>query len=263
MSLPTIVDSPSVSICFLFLDLLDRKWIETKFGRDIAIRALVEGQTQAVRHIKRSLTVDEILAHTPSGDDAYGYGYVRDEVSYDIDFLGHSHRLRQEFEISRYLAMEYICYRVQRRTRKQFNYEALSKAEFRGQLFSFAFPVSMANLTTSIIPIVHGSQYYPYTSLVFARKSQFSAAPSLNAYRLSGQLIVNNLLPYPYVTDCIDYFGIFGKGRAGAASDYLIKATIDRLGHIPFGELKEPKITEKYGHLRIKFPFDYRADNGV
>ena len=262
MSLPTIVGSPSVSVCFLFLDLLDRKWIETKFGRDIAIRGLVEGQTQAVRHIKRTLTVDEILAHTPSVNDAYGYGYIRDDQSYDMDFLGTSNRLRQEFKISRYLALEYICYQVQRSTKKEFNYELLSKSEFRAQLFSFAFPKSMANRTTTIIPIVHGSQYYPYTSMVLSRKNQFSAAPSLNAYRLSGQLIVNNLLPSPYVTDCIDYYRIFGKGRAGAESDYLIKSTIERLGHLPFGELKEPKIIEKYPQLRIKFPFDYGADNG-
>ena len=50
--------------------------------------------------------------------------------------------------------------------------------------FSFAFPVSMANRTFTIIPVKHSPGFYPYMSLVYLPKSQISAAPSLNAYRL-------------------------------------------------------------------------------
>ena len=252
LELPQTIESQAVSICFPFNEIIDGDWIEQIYGLQTRLAIGIDSDDIGVQQVKKNMTMADIFDHTPTIDEMYGFAYVRNDQTYNVEFINGT-KVRDYFVIDRYFKQAWFCYRIQTRDRKSFKYMVLATSEWMGMMYTFGIPTNISDHVSFVMPVVHAANRYPLKSFLFA--SQCRHYPSLNVYKVSSQKIVNEYLRYPYKTDCFDYDHI--ASRDNLINQCLINSTINRLAFIPYSELKTISHLKLNGNLTIKQPFDF------
>ena len=256
LSLPTTTHSQALSVCFKLIELLDQDWVEKKYGHRLTHGKLVDREKSADQ-LQRDITMREIFDRTPSVDEAYGMVYIRDNDTYGVELVRDRKSMTKYFEIYRYITQDYICYRVQTRDRLVYNYEIMAKSRWMGMVYAFGFSREIATRASFLMPVIHGANDIPMSSILYSPQSDFSMSENLSVFRVVSQKIAKQYLPHPYETDCFDYKG---KDRERLMNECLVLMTINRLGFIPFSEIKSLPLFPNYGHLKIKHQSDFATN---
>ena len=243
--MPPIVKSPALSVCFPFIRLLNRTWVVNQYGPKRNVNP------------ELNITLNDVFSYTPSADEAYGsMAFTRDEDTCAFKVL-HDQEVRDHFKIDRFTMQGFICYRVQLKHQLKLVSELLLSSVGSGMVYTFAFPTEIENATDYVMPVVHGTNSYPFRSMPYAPKVLHMIATHLNVYSVSSQEISTQFLPFPYVTNCHDY-GSFS--HSGQLADCYIKSSITRFNMIPHPELKDTERYRSDGHLRILHPIAYNQN---
>ena len=253
--LPRIIESPALSVCFKFIDLIDIEWIDRTYGTPFTTK-LIEDNGNDIRTFVPNLTLDQLFRYTPPADQVYEFADFRDTQTFTIKRLDKS-MARQMFAVDRFATQDLICYRIQPQNRMKYHFKLVARSENIGMLYTFAFTPEIANLTTFFIPIIHNENEYPYLSIIYSPTILHSIAPKWNVYRVLNQKMIMEMLPHPYKTECNAYESESGRDREYYINHCSMRSTIDQLNFIPYSEFKLESLKEKFGHLNVKHTVDF------
>ena len=249
---PLVVNSPALSICFRYGDILDTEFVAKKLGENY------KSVTQRLEQIRRDITLDEVFQHTPPGEQLLTGAFIRDSKNYTVRQLNQKQSI-EHFEISRFQTLMWMCYRFQPRLVKTFNYRLVaSSSSFAGMIYSVFIQLSKkrVNRTMLMMPLVHTYNDYPTLEYLHAPHVGIAKDSTVNLYRLNSQKFETKFLRYPYKTDCTDYGERDDDGidQPQLISDCIVKSTIDRLKMIPFSEFKIENKFEFSSNLKLMDP---------
>ena len=233
VAFPFEFDSYALSVCFKYADIFDPSFGSKKYG--VNFESL--DRFEKVSLLERNITLDEIFKHTPSSRSIFVGADVRRSKTYDVDKLDQLAAF-DEFEISRYQMLYWICYRFQQKIKLTFNYRDMASAQsFVGMLYKLVIKLDQSQLNSTILmmPIIHGHNDYPTSSYMYAPIDGVNKVRQTNLYRLTSQNVRTSLLEYPHKTNCRNYGKI---PRSRRISDCVLKSTIDNLHKLSYTSLK-------------------------
>ena len=228
------VESPALSVCFRYIELLDHDWAISRFGRK-----LLDGSTSHTEAIARNITLAEIFDHTPSVDDILIEGRTRDETTYRVEQLKSPASVQRKFQVWRFFSQDWLCYRVQTRHNGIYSYGQVATSVNPGMLFQFGFDGLLFNRTIYLAPILHRINELPCKSIYFAPIINHISDYQLNFYRVINEKVENHFLERPYASDWVDHHGM----RRTSIGKCVTQLTIDRFRMVPYAEVQlESKI---------------------
>ena len=211
---PTIVESPALSVCFKYKELIEQDLFEM-YGHKLDIK------------------LNDIFRRTPSANQCCVGGLVRNETNYGTKGLWTSTAVLDHFEVSRFFAQEAICYRLQLRVQQSFDYLQLGSSTLSRMIYGIGFSWTLFEQTSMLLPIVHASHEYPLKSIYYSPAVDRSFEIK-NVYSVSSQRMETHSLKYPYKSDCIDYQK---RSRSESIRQCVTQLSVKRLGLFPYSQM--------------------------
>ena len=83
---PTIVQSPALSVCFKYEDIIDRTWLVNTYGQSFNS---THGMSwyKMLNSMRMNITLTDIFERTPSATECCNNGMVRNETNYGVRYL--------------------------------------------------------------------------------------------------------------------------------------------------------------------------------
>ena len=196
-----------ISVCSRFVDHLDYEQI----ARDSKSRSSWHHSNQVdwIRKYQHELTINEIFKYTPEVNTTLSRVIFRENESYvNIEYSGHE--VYDHFKVTKYLYLEYICYKFTSRKKIDVSYSSLSVTPVSsGLVYELTFNTTLESAEMLKV-VINSESNYPYQSLqvspLLRRNYQIETKTAqYNVFRsFTTTLRVLNLPP-PYETNCLDY----------------------------------------------------------
>ena len=198
---PPIIRMHAVVLCIRYIDIIDAEKMKNETGLTFRpLKSLDDGIDQ-----EDMLTVEQIFKYTPHENDFFSSCFSRpDNWRYNI---ANDSSCYDGFNVTRFMTLEYMCYRVAEKLNRNLTLLAVTRASFL-QYRIYELTLSQRfRAVSSIIPIVFGGGY-PYLS-----RDYTSALPQLripdsdqllyNIFEVYPSDVSSVLLPPPFDTRCI------------------------------------------------------------
>ena len=214
---------PNIAICSRYIDTTSESPVTRSFEEH--------------RAFAREHTLADLFSLSPDARDALSECRIR---SREVPYLMHWHpatTCHQLFNVTRFVMQEQLCYQFSwRQPQVIFQGRVAHSILNGGDFYSLSLCHSL-NRFFLVKPILF-TGLAPFSSRYLApgitRRSSESLAsvPYSNLYSLQYELFEFELLPPPYDTECIPFFGHYSCTRR-----CMIERTMDRFGKLPFSEI--------------------------
>lgn len=199
------LQAPSLSVCFRYIDILNRSQLRTGLGLNISEKAF---DLADIHRIQSRLRIRDIFEYSPRLEDIYESCVIRFPNEYHVHKLNKD-KCRENFKMTRYYHREFICYRFEPKNfdkRLEIKYYSYAP-EFFNLVFSIHFDSRLFSDSEYFSAYVHE----PNTSFlldsgqskmflrIYKRMKQAKEAISV-----SYSSVRTVRLPSPYDTFCVD-----------------------------------------------------------
>lgn len=242
---PDEIDPHDVTFCSRFVDLLDFDQIKLETGKNWSYTL-----DYNITHIYHDeLTVAQIFAFTPKEEK------ILKELSFRE--AGHSNiitifgdKINDHVNIHKFLYLDNVCYKIGLRNDAGYFYSNVAvNIVSPGSFYKLKF--SQALRRSQYIKVqVSLSNDFPYRSLmmtpiIHTDYDDKTGKPKTNYYTSYVQkVIVDQLLPYPYETNCHPYQG--DDNEIVCTQECIRSMIMDRFGKIPYSiYIRNSSLTEK------------------
>lgn len=243
IAMPEELPPPDVSFCVRYVDILSSEFInQMTNGSEF-------DEVEHVPKIQNTITVSQIFEKTPSVDDMIGMCFLPRYESYNV-MEGNASFCNNSFEIDKYYAQEYICYRF---TIKNGNSSTYS---YHNLAFSLAHPGLFYGVLLNPKKIVgadvckvviHEKETLPFGVMgyapIFTRK--VDNIEVYNFVKVGYSITEIDLLPPPFQTQC-RWYSEYDNLRSLCIDDCLTRLTLETFGKVPFTSIQGEGINLKH-----------------
>ena len=158
-----------------------------------------------IRDIQHKLTIHQIFEYTPTTEDAIQFCSTRHPQSFKFDELNR-HECSKIFNVSKYVAIEFICYKYEFIPNETLNLLELAYAIHAPGLMYVIRPRSnLGKFVNSKFMVTTGSKY-PHQGIGITPSNDMSQGKRF--FEITHSSLVKNHLPPPYITNCFKLFDI-------------------------------------------------------
>jgi hypothetical protein len=246
--MPKDIEHQGISFCTRWTDVLN--YVE--YNKASNTKYYFNNKSYQIRLLQANLTIKQVFDFTPKAEDLINEVQFRKGSGFQLLELSRKSEIQAEFEVSRYLFLEYICYKINKTVTEDHSYRSLAVTPAAPGLVMF-FKISKVFDRSSLIKIsLHESGIYPERSLdfipVFNRNHN-----SFKEFVVSVSKLTSYLKETPYETDCFDYDTIGLRDETVCAHRCIKNKTLDYFDKLPFNvfinEDDEDKKTISYNDV--------------
>ena len=237
VEVPEIMRSKAVSFCTRWTDVMDYRAYNEMYGSNFFHSLTNTTQIQLLQH---KLSVAEILKFTPGVDQVLDKVWFRQKDDYEVYEGEDKSFIRKHFQVSRYIYLEYICYKINRIIREKMESFSLSATPLSAGLIMM-FRMNPRFETSYYIKLVlHGSRTYPKRSLpvtLVVNRHYEDPRANYNHFIIDQTILTTNFRSSPYETQCINYRDLGFEHETDCAFECIRRNTLKTFDKLPFSTI--------------------------
>ena len=240
MRIPERVTTEIVNMCTRYTDILDYDRLNRESGRNWSYQPNDDGIKWKYQH---ELKVSEVYRYTPDVNQVMDRLIYRVNDTYDrliLDGL----QVHQVMEVSKYLMLEQVCYRFEKRQPFTAAYDFFTVSPIGpGMLFEIWFNQSNLINRCNYLKIMiqrpspwvrHRVRSLSHIPYIYRNLDPLTNKSHSNRYRVFKQRISVSLRPAPYESDCLDYHSLGYDSDAECESECMRAKTLSAWNKLPF-----------------------------
>ena len=248
---PEVLAPQSTSFCVRNTDVLQFDRLNQQTGRNWSYAA----DGDLIRKYQEELTINEFFEFTPEVHQVISKIVFRKKGTYER-FVRTGASINETFSITKYVYLEYICFRMWDRTASSMTFRSLAVTPTNPGMI-YEIYLSEAMIRSNIIKIsTHGRGNYPFRSLsvcpVMRRQYDHATGSFMyNMYTIYQVRITVDLLKPPFETMCLNYRDIGIDSDAHCIQSCIRKKTMQRYNMIPFGVIVNETLKGEEKDLKL------------
>ena len=240
-----VIEVPALHVCYSYVDILDYDRLNHELKTNWSSKAYDSNYKHKLRH---SLTVRQILQFTPSESDAFTNCMVRKPQSYASDGMFISD-CRQMFTITKFVFLEFICYKYQYSMVNGINFsmhQVANTPDSPGLIFWFSPGKQFERMIFTKF-MATKSDTFPYKEMSIS-PAVYKASENisiLGLYSVTTFTLTKNRLAPPFTTNCFNYSTIDRKSKVACHQECVKNLTLIHLKKIPFSSIEFKAVDDR------------------